>query len=160
MNILLFITVLFSGLMAGLFYAYSCSVNPGLKLLGDSEYIKAMQSINRAIQNLIFFLPFLGLLLLFPWSTFQLYNLQNSLPWMLITAMCVYFIGVFMVTVLFNVPLNEQLEKFPIHTATENEMSEMRKVFEVSWNRFHTIRTISAIVSFGMALISTMALNN
>jgi uncharacterized membrane protein len=61
MKVLLFFTILLSGLVAGLLYAYSCSVNSGLKNLPDAAYLKAMQSINIAIQNPLFFASFLGL---------------------------------------------------------------------------------------------------
>lgn len=71
-NIIIFLTILFSGLVAGLFYAYSCSVNPGLKALSDVEYLIAMQSINRAIQNPYFFCSFMGLLLCFPYAVGKL----------------------------------------------------------------------------------------
>jgi uncharacterized membrane protein len=69
MKMALFTTILFSGLVAGLLYSYSTSVNPGLKALPDNEYIRAMQSINTAIQNPVFFIAFMGLLLLFPFTT-------------------------------------------------------------------------------------------
>jgi len=57
-NIILVITATTTALMAGLFYAFSCSVNLGLARLSNAEYISAMQSINRAIQNPIFFAAF------------------------------------------------------------------------------------------------------
>ena len=52
-NTLHFITILLCGLVAGLLYSYSCSVNSGLKTFADNEFIKAMQAINIAIQNYI-----------------------------------------------------------------------------------------------------------
>jgi len=54
-NITLVITTTTTSLIAGLFYAYSCSVNPGLRRLADKEYLTAMQSINKAILNPVFF---------------------------------------------------------------------------------------------------------
>lgn len=53
-------TALTTALIAGLFYAYSCSVNPGLGNLPDKEYILTMQSINIAIINPVFMLSFIG----------------------------------------------------------------------------------------------------
>src|SRR5215218_9725134 len=102
MKVLLLMTVLFSGLVAGLFYSYSCSVNLGLKSLPDSEYIKAMQSINIAIQNPVFFISFMGLLLCFPIATYQVYTEPNTAFYLLVTAMAVYFVGVFGITVFCN----------------------------------------------------------
>ena len=77
-KMILIITVLFSGLIAGLLFSYSCSVNLGLHTLADVEYIKAMQLINKEIQNFYFLLVFIGLLLLFPLSTWTSYTTNNK----------------------------------------------------------------------------------
>ena len=153
MKIFLFTTILFSGLMAGLFYAYTCSVNMGLKTLSNTEYIKAMQSINVAIQNPFFFLTFMGLLVVFPITTFQLYQQPTNALYLFISAMIVYVVCVFGVTIFCNVPLNEQLAKFSVLTANENEISLMRQQFEKPWNTFHRIRTVASIVSFGLIIL-------
>jgi len=153
MKAILFSTVLLSGLVAGLFYAYSCSVNPGLKSLSDSEYIRAMQSINVAILNPLFFVSFMGLLALFPLSAYQSYG-QGSTFYFLLGATVIYFIGTFGVTIFFNVPLNDRLAKFPILMATADESSAMRQAFEKPWNTYHTIRTVAAVVAFGLAILS------
>jgi uncharacterized membrane protein len=157
MKVLLFATILFSGLVAGLLYSYSTSVNPGLKALPDNEYIRAMQSINTAIQNPVFFIAFMGLLLLFPFTTYLLYNqVSKNSFYLFALAMAIYFIGVFGVTMFFNVPLNEQLAKFSLSTASQNEISAMRELFEKPWNRYHAIRTILSILSFGLTILSVL----
>jgi uncharacterized membrane protein len=153
MKVLLFTTILFSGLVAGLLYGYSCSVNIGLKSLADNEYIKAMQSINIAIQNPIFFVSFMGLLFVFPITTYLLYQQQNIFFYLFVAAMLIYVVGVFGVTIFCNVPLNEQLAKFPILTATQLEISAMRKLFEKHWNLYHSIRTIAAIMAFALTIL-------
>jgi uncharacterized membrane protein len=155
MKVIAWLTVLNSGLIAGLLFAYSCSVNIGLQLLADAEYIRAMQSINKAIQNPVFLGCFLGLLLLFPVMAFQTYGLGNSFYYGL-SAMLIYFIGVFGITMFFNVPLNELLARFSTATATAVEISQLRQAFEVPWNRYHLIRTVAAILSFALAILAIM----
>ncbi|CAN5811458.1 hypothetical protein BH11BAC7_BH11BAC7_30200 [soil metagenome] len=150
---LVFFTVLFIGLVAGLFYAYSCSVNIGLNKLSDKEYLNAMQSINSAIQNPIFFLTFMGLLILFPITSYQLYQNQTNAFGLFIAAMGIYFVCVFGVTIFGNVPLNEQLANFSIQTETENEIALMRQTFEKPWNAFHSIRTVASIISFASVIL-------
>jgi len=44
-----------TGLLAGLFYAYACSIMPGLHASSDRTAVEAMQNINEAIQNPVFF---------------------------------------------------------------------------------------------------------
>ncbi|MFT3702716.1 MAG: DUF1772 domain-containing protein [Agriterribacter sp.] len=156
MKTFLFITTLFSGLVAGLLYAYSCSVNPGLKMLSNVAYIKSMQGINTAIQNPVFFIAFMGLLLVFPVVNYQLYQQHNTVLALMIAAMLIYMIGVFGVTILFNVPLNNQLAKFSADAATANETAAMRQAFEQSWNKYHTIRTIASVASFSLVILSLM----
>ena len=56
-NILL-VATLGSGLMAGLFYAWSISVTPGLAKIEDEHYLQAFQKMNRAIINPLFIIPF------------------------------------------------------------------------------------------------------
>jgi uncharacterized membrane protein len=155
-NLLNFLTLLFSGLIAGLLYGYSCSVNPGLQSLANGEYIKAMQSVNLAIQNPYFLLAFTGLLLLFPVSTYLMLRQQHTSAafYLLLAATIIYFIGVFIITLFCNVPLNEQLAKFPASSASATEISAMRQTFEKPWNSYHTIRTIAAVISFGLTILA------
>jgi uncharacterized membrane protein len=156
-NIPVFLTILFSGLVAGLLYSYSCSVNIGLKALPNEEYLKAMQSINIAIQNPYFFISFMGLLLLFPLTGWIFYSQKPTISfYLLLIAAALYFIGVFGVTVFGNVPLNDQLAKFGISSASPNQISTMRLTFESEWNKFHLIRTVSAILSFGLTILTIM----
>ena len=152
-SITLFSTLLFSGLIAGLLYSYSCSVNIGLKALPDDAYVKAMQSINRAIQNPYFFVCFVGLLLLFPISAWQSYGrVPLTSFYLLLAAALLYFIGVFGVTVFGNVPLNNQLAQFDISKASSGEISIMRTAFEAPWNKYHFLRTAVAVLSFGLTI--------
>lgn len=150
---MLLITLLLSGLVTGLMYAYSCSVNIGLRSLPDAEYIKAMQAINIAIQNPAFFLSFMGLLLMFPVTAYQQFTQQGNFLYILIIALLIYFIGVFGVTAFGNVPLNNQLAKFQLLTSNRDEIAAMRKAFEKPWNHLHTIRTGAAIISFGLTIL-------
>ncbi|MCW3121538.1 MAG: hypothetical protein JWQ38_1030 [Flavipsychrobacter sp.] len=147
--------VLLTGLVAGLLYSYDCSVTKGLGSLPDDSYLLAFQSINKAIQNLYFFTSFMGCLLLLPVTTWLTYRQGNTTAfYYFLAATLVYFIGVMGVTMFGNVPLNNQLTFFNIATATKAELTTMRGLFEVSWNRWHTIRTIASIVSFGLAIIA------
>jgi uncharacterized membrane protein len=156
-NLSLFITILFSGLIAGLLYSYSCSVNLGLKALPDEGYLKAMQSINVAIQNPYFFVCFIGLLLLFPLTTWGWYTkLPVPVFYLLLSASILYLVGVFGVTIFGNVPLNNQLAQFDISNASPHEISSMRLTFESAWNKYHFIRTITAVLSFGLTILALL----
>lgn len=148
-NIVVLLALIATGLMAGLFYSYSCSVNPGLNKLSDENYLAAMQSINGAILNPAFFICFFGALILLPLSAYFNYGQAGGLKfWLLAVAAVVYAVGLFGVTVVFNVPLNNMLDKVDLTLVTAQQLSEIRQAFEKSWNRWHGIRTVAVILSF------------
>lgn len=154
-NVVLVLAVVTTALMAGLFYSYSCSVNPGLAKLPDAEYLAAMQSINRAILNPAFFACFFGALILLPLSAYLNYS-QPVTPrfWLLLAATVLYAIGLFGVTIGGNVPLNNMLDGADLSTATTEQLAELRKAFESPWNRWHAIRTWAVIISLVLSVIA------
>jgi uncharacterized membrane protein len=150
-----FTAVLLTGLVSGLFYGYQCSVIKGLADLENDVYLKSFQSINKVIQNPLFFINFIGSLIVLPiacWLSFKHNNMIGF--YLMLSATLIYFIGVFGVTIFCNVPLNNQLDNFSIVNAKSNEIAKMRKAFEKPWNAYHIVRTIAAVISFGLAILS------
>lgn len=145
-TVLLIITAVLTALIAGLFYAYSCSVVLGLGKLSDAEYLKAMQNINREILNPVFFMSFMGTAILLPVSTFLFRGEQPAFIFLLI-ATFVYLIGVFGVTIVGNVPMNNLLDQFDISTSTAEAVKQMRENFENRWNFLNNIRTVFSVIS-------------
>lgn len=147
-KIILLSTGFFSALITGLFYAYSCSVNIGLSRLSDAEYLRAMQSINRAILNPWFFASFIGTVVMLPVCAWLCYkNGAASISfYFLLAAALIYLVAVFGVTIFGNVPLNETLDKFNINSAATTELNLQRMAFENPWNRFHLVRTLASMI--------------
>jgi uncharacterized membrane protein len=156
-NIILVLTTLTTALIAGLFYAYSCSVNGGLAQLSDAHYILAMQSINKAIQNPMFFMSFMGTLFLLPISTYLHYN-QDELNrfYLLLFATIFYLIGVIAITAFGNIPLNNALNDFSVQSADNEAITKARLGFESAWNSFHLIRTIASISSLILVILACL----
>jgi uncharacterized membrane protein len=148
------ISIILTGLSAGLFYSYQCSVINGLGRLGDREYLLAFQGINKAILNPVFFLSFMGCMVAMAITAFLAYLAANAatLPY-LIAALAVYTIGVFGITAACNVPLNEAVATFHIPSASDSQLHAMRSHFEPNWNRWHIVRTVAAIASFILLII-------
>lgn len=158
---LLIVTTVTASLAAGLFYGWSCSVIPGLSRLGDREYISAMQSINKAILNPVFFAGFIGTLFLLPICSYYHFTKPVSLRfWLLLVATLLYTAGVFGVTMFGNVPLNDKLEMFNIESADAETINLARRNFEVSWNNFNLIRTIFSILTIILLIIACVQSSN
>jgi uncharacterized membrane protein len=160
-NVLLIIAATGTALMAGLFYAWSCSVTIGIARLPDSQYIAAMQAMNRAIQNFAFLVCFMGTLVLLPWCTYLHYNgAPNGRFWFLLAASVLYGVGVFGVTMAANVPMNEALDKFPLHTASAQEIANHRAWFEGRWNRLNMVRTVCGTLAIVSVIIACLLSND
>ena len=154
-NIVLVGATTCTALMAGLLFSYSCSVVLGLKKLPDQEYIMAMQAINRAIQNPVFFIVFMGCLVLLPLCTYLNYSIPPSRQfWLLLGTTLLYFVGVFGITAIGNIPLNDTLEKFNLLNASKEAISSQRALFETRWNNLNLLRTIASIGSLVLLIIA------
>jgi uncharacterized membrane protein len=154
-NTILLLAALATALMAGLFYNWTTAITTGLHKLPDREYIAAMQSINRAIQNPLFFLSFFGATVLLPLSCYLHY--KSPLPatfYLLLAATILYLAGVTAVTITGNIPLNNMLDKFNLRGALPEEAARLRLAFENKWNNFNTIRTISSFISLILILVA------
>lgn len=76
-----------TGLVAGVFYIFACAVMPALRRSGDRVFVEVMRNINDVIQNPVFFLSFMGALVLTAVSAWQLRHTPAALrdrfedPW-------------------------------------------------------------------------------
>jgi len=157
---ILLLTALSVALIAGLFYAYSCSVNTGLGRLSDIEYLSAMQAINKAILNPWFFGSFMGSMLLLPMSTWLQFSSEQYLRfYLLLGATIIYLIGVFGVTAFGNVPLNERLAGADLITLSGQAIGDLRTAFENPWLQYHMVRTLAAILTLILVITSCLQQN-
>ena len=159
-TIILTLAILFTGLMAGIFFTWSNAVKPGIGKLSDLEYLRAFQSMNRVILNNTFKFIFAGAIIttvLLPIFYFNLY--PNNIFWMFISAFIIYGVGAFIVTIIGNIPLNELLDKTSLESISLDELKTLRKSIEVKWNNFNLIRSISSGVSFVLLVFSFIFLD-
>ena len=153
--IILLLATMTTGLMAGLFFAWSFSVTTGLSKLSDTNYIEAFQSLNKAILNPAFALIFWGAILSLPLATILHYQEPSSgIFWSLLIATLVYLIGSIAVTFAGNIPLNNSLEVFQLDSSSSEEIKLRRTTFESRWNRLNMIRTISSTIAFIVLIIA------
>jgi uncharacterized membrane protein len=138
-----------TALIAGLFFAYSCSVMPGLARSSDRTLVETMQNINRAIINPWFLLPFVGSIALIALAAVLAWGGQGrpALPW-IIAALVVYVVA-FLMTMAVNVPLNNELDAAgdPDRIA---DLAAVRERFENRWVTWNLLRTLAHTVAFGL----------
>lgn len=155
MRSMLFLAILLTALIAGLFFGWSCSVIPGLARVPDPVYVHTMWSINRAIQNPVFLLVFLGATVVLPIAACQEFRALGALrsaPVLAATAL--YLFGTFGVTMFGNVPLNNMLDQVDPAVATAERITSVRAAFERPWIKLHTLRTIASVLALALLLWS------
>jgi uncharacterized membrane protein len=154
-TIVLAFAILLIGIMAGIFFTWSNAVKPGIGKLSDIEYLRALQAMNRVILNKAFIGIFIGAVIavtLVPIAHFKLF--PDNIFWLFIITLATYWIGVFGVTVLGNVPLNELLDEINLESITLEEIKALRTSIEVKWNNLNLIRSISSGITFVLLIIS------
>lgn len=154
---LLFALTLFaalgSGLVAGVFFAFSAFVMKALARLPAGEGIAAMQSINVVVLNPWFMTAFFGTA-----AACILALISSLLRWhepgsaYLLAGSVLYLVGSLLVTIAFNVPRNEALAAV---AATDPNGAKLWAGYIASWTAWNHVRTaasLAAAASFSVAL--------
>ncbi|KRF16953.1 anthrone oxygenase family protein [Nocardioides sp. Soil796] len=134
-----------TGLIAGVFLAFSTSVMPGLAHTDDRTFVDAMQQLNVAILNPVFLLLFMAPLPALGVAVFT----GPSRSWM-IGALVLYVVA-FGITMAGNIPLNDALMAAGL-SDDASKLRAAREAFEDPWNRLHLIRTIGVVASFACCI--------
>lgn len=150
------VLVLLTGLSAGLCFTWSNAITPGIGRLDDLGYLSAFQQMNKSIINPLFILVFFGPFFLGLINLYLFKNASSPIIWFLIFSVAFYFVGVLLVTMFGNVPLNEILDKTDLGNATVEDLKLLRDQFETTWNRLHLTRTITSIISFLILILSLL----
>jgi uncharacterized membrane protein len=154
-GLVLGLAMIATGLSAGLLYSYACSVLPGLAHTSDRTFIDAMQQINKAIQNPVFFATFFGALALTAVAAAQQRRLgPGATTRWAVTALALYALALG-VTVVANVPLNDHLAAAgdPARIADPAAVRDHFQAPWIAWNVARTALATAALGCLGRALV-------
>jgi uncharacterized membrane protein len=85
-----------------------------------------------------------------------LFKGNNTCFWLFLIAALLFFVGIGLVTIFGNVPLNEVLDKSNLELLSKVELQELRDKFEQPWNQWHLIRTLSSFSAFVLLVIGML----
>ena len=151
-NSLLWFSAVSVGVMAGVYYTFSAFVMRSLDAIDAPAGMLAMQSINRIIVKSSF-LPIFFASTIACAALAILAVLDLSAPgatWMLVGG-ALYATGMFVVTVVGNVRLNNRLEGTD---ATGPKGPEMWALYLRRWTVWNHVRTIACSVSMIMLILA------
>ena len=152
LRILTIVGALTTGLMAGLYFAFSTAVMPALARLDRGQGLEAMQRINRAILNPLFLVTFLA-------SGLAGVALAVSAAWtwaqagaeLRLAGGLLAFFGGLVLTAAFHVPRNNALEAVGRGTA-EGDAEWARYLRE--WVPANHLRALACTLSLALLLLA------
>lgn len=147
--------LLLTGLMAGFFYAFSVCVMPGLDRIAPAAAIEAMQGINEAVQNPVFFITFFLTPVAAAISALVLWRSGNIAAALWIAGGgLTYLLGAFLLTAQINVPMNNALAL--VDPAASNAETIWRE-YSARWTFWNTMRTTASTLAMLMIAIGLLA---
>lgn len=152
LSILLWFSAIACALLGGVYFAFSAFIMAALREAGQSG-VNAMNAINRVILRSLFMPLFFGTTL----SSAALAVIgilkfsDPRAPW-LIAGGLLYVLGMFVVTVLFNVPLNNALMNVTAESRTGTAIWNDYLRRWTRWNHVRTASCLAAAVAFVWAL--------
>ncbi|WP_165445032.1 DUF1772 domain-containing protein [Gracilibacillus phocaeensis] len=145
MDWLLIIYTVSVAIQAGLFFVFSNTIMNVLRDYPLTEARKVMVNINNAIQNPLFLTIFLSPFIVIMISLLLMVVQPLLFNSWIIISFAIYFLGAFMVTIFFNVPMNNRLQS--------NENMEYWSQYLSQWTRWNHVRTISSIIALVIIVV-------
>lgn len=148
-----FAALLGSGLIAGAFFVFSVAVMAALRRLPANEGMAAMQSINVVIQNPAFLGVFVGTALLsIALAVMSFLDWRPGASSYVLAGALLYFVGSFLLTILFNVPLNNALDAADATSPAGQEVWKNYLSAWTFWNHIRTVASLFATAAFALSL--------
>jgi uncharacterized membrane protein len=151
---LTFTAAIGSGLVAGIFFAFSTFVMAALGRILPEQGIAAMQSINITVLNPAFFIAFLGT------GAVCLALAAGSYVWwgeasgkLVLAASLIYLVGCIGVTMVCNVPLNNALAAAQPNTPEAATLWSRYLSTWTVWNHLRTVAPLLSAILFMAALL-------
>ena len=148
------IALLGSALVGGIFFAFSSFIMKALADVPSAEGIGAMQSINVVVINPSFLGMFFGTAVLsLVAGGLALAGWGHPSASFFLGGALLYLVGTILVTLLGNVPLNNQLAAM---SATDPAARDVWEHYVVRWTMWNHVRTAAAMVAALMYILGLM----
>jgi uncharacterized membrane protein len=151
--ILLWFTTAACGIMAGLYFAFSTFVMQAMASIDRAAAVAAMNATNRVIVRSLFMPLFLGSSLSsLVLAVIALLRWEAPGSAAMLASGLIYFIGMFVVTMRFNVPLNNALMTSDPKTQAGAAVWDDYVVRWTQWNHVRTVTCTAALILFIVAI--------
>ena len=144
--------VMGTGLVAGVFLTFSDFVMKALASASPVCGIEAMQEINRKVYGSVFLVLFMGMAAYFIMlSGYAYFYLFGPVAIWIISGGSIYLVGVFLVTIVFNVPMNKRLDV--LDTSSTDTIIYWEK-YQHTWTIWNHVRTVASTLTMLCMLVA------
>ena len=141
-----------SGLIGGLFFAFSTFIMKAFDRLPPAQAIAAMQAINVTVLNPVFFAAFLGTgLVSIGLVAIAVVNRTEPAATFIMFGAAAYLMGSILVTIMANVPLNNRLAGVRLEAEGLNNSWQSYRGPWTRWNHVRTVASLTAAAAYGVA---------
>ncbi|KVD01338.1 hypothetical protein WI77_33705 [Burkholderia ubonensis] len=153
--VLLWSSAIGCGLMAGVYFAFSTFVMTSLGRLAPAAGVAAMNAINVDIVRSLFMPVFLGTTLAsLALAILALLNRSEPGAIWIVAGGAIYVLGMFVVTMVFNVPLNDALSATDASSA---EGGAFWARYLRDWTVWNHARTVASAAACGLFIAALAA---
>ena len=150
-NVLVTLTVVTTGLSAGVLAGFGYSVIPGLTRAGADIAVPAMQRLNSAILNPLFAVIFGGGVVFGALSSWAAWN--DGLRWWVLAATLLTLSGV-VITMTVNVPANNRLDAAA--GARGEEAASVWAEFTAVWVPWDIVRSVLTTAAVAVLVVGLL----
>jgi uncharacterized membrane protein len=140
------------GLMAGVYFAFSAFIMRALETIEKSAAISAMQAVNDVILRSLFMPLFMGTTVAAAvLAIIAIVRWNSAGSGLILAGGVIYVAGMFVVTMVLNVPLNNALVAVSPDGA---EASAVWSRYLTDWTFWNHVRTISSTIASALFILA------
>jgi uncharacterized membrane protein len=134
--------------VSGVFFAFSNFVMPALARLPGDRAVSAMNAINVTVVNVWFMTLLFGTAILgMALAGVSMTRGAGLDDWPLLVAAALYVVGCIVITMAFNVPLNDALATSSGAYSATLATADRWQHYLIEWTRWNTVRAVASCAS-------------
>lgn len=156
-DILAFIAILTTSLVAGTVFAYGNSVLPGLRQADHKTFVLSIRHLTSSVSNWIFLSISQGALIGQIGFIAVAVYLKEYDKVIIGSIAVVFYVATLLTTFLGNLPLNNAIISAELpKTDGDAGWQQLREKFEFPWIRLNHLRTVTCIISASALLVALL----
>lgn len=153
-SILTLLAIIGTGMIAGTFFVFSVAVMPAFRRLPGGAAMPSMQSINVVIQNPMFLGVFMGTALIsLILAGMSIWTWNSPQTYYILAGATLYVVGSFLLTIVFNVPLNNALDAADPASVNGQKVWSSYLSNWTFWNHIRTVASILSTAAFALSYV-------